>query len=289
LKIINQLYDSLLLTGSDDGQVLLWRNVHNCEMQTVVSGFVTNLAGRLRAHSVDDESRLDKLVMRNTSSRDLSKRQIMKVEQRNSALEWDKDNGLLYFGGSMLRLFDLRREQFTRDIRLDSHVEALTLDSTDTFRSVLGLADGSIQLIDQRQPNVCSRFELHDKRVVRVCVQGSLLHSVDPTGSFVVSDLRKLSDTPIARMQFKHGLVSFSSHRASPLIAVGSPKQGVSLFRTNVLSEPLQRFQKIKFQKGIMFKRHELVTHLEFHRREGILFAGCKNSKVSIFSSDTNQ
>jgi len=281
LKIINQLHDSLLLSGSDDGQVLIWRNAHYSDAQTVVSGFVTKRASRERSYT-------NFAVQNCIRSNSYAIPPEGDLKPRKHFLEWEQETGVLYSGSNILRVFDLDREQFTRDVQLQSYISTMTLDPTNHYSLVFGTLDGSINFIDTRSRNACSpgTLKIHNHRVVRTCVQGNLLHSIDPTGLFIASDIRKpsVSGEQLVRVRLKRSISSFSSHRLSPMIAIGSTKQTVSLYGTRKLSDPLRKLQHIKLQKGFLNKKGP-ITHLEFHRQEKIFAASGYGSVVSIFGS----
>jgi len=302
LRVINQLHDSLLLSGSEDGQVLIWRNPHYQDAQTVIGGFVTDRASRRRSASVDAGKagyNLEKIERGQGSASSphlvaLKRREDDRSRSPKILMEWDQEKGRLYTGSGNLRVFDLEQEQFTKDIRLpSSHLTAMSLDPTNHGRLVLGSYEGSVLIVDPRieKQIVKELKKLHEHHVVRICVQGQQVHSIDPSGLFVVTDVRKAesSGNSLARIKLKHSLKSFASHRSSHMIATGSLRQFVSLYSTEKLVDPLPRIHQIRFHEGFLGQRIGPVTHLEFHKRDKLLAVGGQDSFVSIFGPNTTR
>jgi len=281
--------------------VLIWRNSHYQDAQTVIGGFVTDRASRQRSPSVaairalDNTEKVDRILGSRISTHTYRRRHDDDRTRLSKILmEWDQEKGLLYTGSGKLRVFDLDQEQFIKDIRLAGtrRVTAMTLDPIDHGRLVLGSSDGFVSMVDPRQENPFSReFKLHEHRVVRICVQGNQVHSIDPSGLFVVTDVRKAvrSCNSLARIRLKHSLNSFASHYSSQMIATGSLRQFVSLYSTEKLTDPLPRIHQIRFHEGFLGQRLGPVTHLEFHKKEKLLAVGGQDSFVSIFGPDTTR
>jgi len=289
IKLINQLHDSLLLTGSDDGQVVIWRNAHYQDGQTVIGGFFTERAEQRRRYR-PESSPTDKAS------------QLLGVKQRKDFsgglhavpkinFEWDQSSGILYTGGHTLRLYDVEAERFTQDIRMqDDYITAMTLDPTRTGSLVIGTARGALQFIDPRLKNPFAKvLKLHEHHIIRATVQNNVVHSIDPGGVFVVTDPRKAvsSGETIAKIQLKHSLNSFASHDSAPLIATGSMKQFVNLYSTSKLTEPFHVLHKIKFHEGFLGQRIGPVTHLDFHKQDKLLAVGGHDPYVSLYSPPT--
>jgi len=288
LRVINQLHDSLLLSGSEDGQVLIWRNAQYQDAQTIIGGFVTDRASRQRSYSADADRAAE-----NPEKGVIVHKKDDRLRLPKILMEWDQDKGHLYTGGSILRVFDIEQEQFIKDIRLSSsHLTAMALDPTDHGRLVLGNSEGSVLMVDPRIDKAFLReLKLHEHHVVRTCVQGQHVHSIDPSGLFVVTDVRmaESSGTPLAQIKLKHSLKSFASHSSSKMIATGSLRQFVSLYSTERLADPLQRIHNIRFHEGFLGQRIGPVTHLEFDKRHKLLAVGGQDSFVSIFGPNTTK
>merc|ERR1719320_2278355 len=300
LRVINQLHDSLLLSGSEDGQVLIWRNPHYQDAQTVIGGFVTDRASRRRSSSLDAGKAGHNLEKPERGHGSVSSPHLVALKRREDdrsrlpkiLMEWDQEKGHLYTGSGNLRVFDLEQEQFTKDIRLSSsHLTAMSLDPSDHNRLLLGSSKGSVLIVDPRINNhlVKEISNLHNHHVVRICVQGQKVHSIDPSGLFVVTDVRKAesSGNSLARIKLKHSLKSFASHSSSKMIATGSLRQFVSLYSTEKLVDPLPRIHQIRFHEGFLGQRIGPVTHLEFDKHNKLLAVGGQDSFVSIFGPNT--
>merc|ERR1712121_193040 len=112
---------------------------------------------------------------------------------------------------------------------MGSHLTAMSLDPSDHRRLLLGSSKGSVLIVDPglKKHLVKEISNLHNHHVVRICVQGQQVHSIDPSGLFVVTDVRKAlsSGTTLAQIQLKHSLKSFASHSSAHMIATGSLRQ----------------------------------------------------------------
>jgi regulator-associated protein of mTOR len=279
LKLMNENHLSLLLCGSDDGVVKIWRNSHEKDGAEIVSAW---------------------LAIRNMT----------RGSHPGLLLDWQQLTGHLICAGAAdsIRVWDVEREICMLDLSLheESYVSSIT-SSLDGNQLYAGYSDGAVKLFDLRQDNnhlhtSINQINKHNSNVVSVHLQrggeeeGKLL-SGSLNGEIFVNDVRFystettlssiLASSPLPQT---HKLTAFAkpgipldsliAHDYAPIFASGSRKQLIRLcdFNNNPVAE-------LKYHKGFMGHRIGPVTSLAFHPHKLLLAAGALNPYISILAA----
>lgn len=261
ISFINSHHISLLLTGSDDGAVRLWKDPHLQHHQRIVSAWtaVENMPRRKMGLLVD----------------------------------WQQQPGRMIISGNShsMQIWDVTTERCMKDIEINSDACISSICSTKDGNLVFaGCVDGTVKGIDLRNPkhpnvNAFSNKHMAAHRVMvkLQCGRGILggkLFSANTLGDIIVSDLRHSAGS-IKRMQAfdQHiRLDAFDVHNYAPVFACGSKKQIVTIMDLNGTT-----INTSKYYKGFMGHRIGPVTSLSFHPNKLLLAAGGYHSFISMF------
>ncbi len=312
---------SLLLAGSDDGVVRIWRNIHMRSSGSGGSGSGGGAAGTSGSFVTPDAAGLanslsaaglggiggssgagesggsssggsggeggQELASAWTGLRNLTK------GGSGLVTDWQQRNGRLCCTGhtDVIRLWDVERATCSRDIILgtDSYVFSLC-SSYDGNALYAGCGDGYVRVFDVRadKPFVASSSKVASSgRVVRAHLQrggsdnGKLVIG-GSSGDIIISDMRSPEQTISQFHSGKESLDAMAAHDYAPLLATGSKSEVIKLFD---LSGKL--LKTVKYHKGFMGHRIGPVTSLAFHPNQLYLAAGALNPIVSIMASIT--
>lgn len=300
---INHHTQSLLLAGSDDGVVRLWKNVH----------------------------------LRDTAPEIVSAWLAVRSMPRGSGvglvLDWQQQTGHLLAAGPVdsIRVWDVEREICVLDLPVDSESYVSSVCSMSQGGVVFaGCGDGLVRMFDLRADNhTIHTVSRHPGSVVNVHVQrwtpeldGDLI-SGGVNGDIHVSDTRMLGYRPgvlgqpatVVKSLFafdKPGIAldALCVHDHAPLFASGSRKQVVrvadfkgggggttiSVGPDGIVGEkfpvapsvPLHNgasVSTLKYHKGFMGHRIGPVTALAFHPHKLMMAVGALNPLVSILTA----
>ncbi|XP_047142923.1 regulatory-associated protein of mTOR isoform X1 [Hydra vulgaris] len=263
MDILNAHDVPLLLTGSDDGAVRVWRNyiADSDEKLSLVTAW-TALSGMI------------------PSSRGSGS---------GLVTDWEQQSGMLLASGDVriIRIWDVHRELKLQDIPTgaDSCVTSLACDSLRQSLLVAGLGDGSVRIYDRRQPsNDCRVMTLreHQGWVVKVLIHkrgdGNIISgSVDGDIKFweprMATSLKTLPGTV-------SNLTTLDVHQQADILACGSANQSIKIL--NLEGEMLSH---IRYHEGFMGQRIGPLKCLSFHPYWPYLAAGSTDSYLSIYSS----
>lgn len=309
LSWINQQAQSLLMAGSDDGVVRLWKNVHVRDTAPeIVSAW-------------------------------LAVRSMPRGPGVGLVLDWQQETGHLLAAGPVdtIRVWDVEREICVLDLPVDSASYVSSLCSMEHGSVVFaGCGDGLVRMFDLRT-NLSSIHTVsrHPGAVINVHVQrwapdsdGDLI-SGGSNGDIHVSDTRMLGSrlgsslgigvqhqpASVVKCLFAFerpgiALDALAVHNHAPLVASGSRKQVVrvadfkgggggttiSVGPDGIVGEkfpvapsvPLHNgaaVSTLKYHKGFMGHRIGPVTALAFHPHKLILAVGAMNPLVSIMAA----
>eukprot|EP00058_Branchiostoma_floridae_P018111 XP_002603600.1 hypothetical protein BRAFLDRAFT_126916 [Branchiostoma floridae] len=220
LDFINAHDITLLLSGSDDGAVRIWREYGwdgECEPELVTAWqAISDLLPSTRGSGL--------------------------------VVDWEQESGMLLASGDVriIRVWDTQKEKKLQDIPTgaDSCVTSLVSDSVGRSLLIAGCGDGSVRLFDRRlAPNECRVMTLreHTGWVVKVFLQkgseGNII-SASVGGDLKFWDPR-FSES-VKTIQTSQGLASFDVHPQAEIFACGSANQFISLY-TFVYGERKQK------------------------------------------------
>jgi WD40 repeat protein len=300
---INESYDSLLMVGSDDGTIKIWKDTADPEYiaeanSSGVSSKVTpTLASAFMAlPDVADTSVGSGMVF-----------------------SWLQHTGNLVVGGnsSSIRVWDMEREQCVRAFStgLDTCTTALASHSVNNIDfsnsspvggissnpvspgscrqpgaltpvtwSFAGFADGSIGIFDERVNTLGGRVHLtrdHSAWIVSAHLRPDIPEVITASvrGSVKFWDLRSMRTFKTFEV-FKSPLTALSVHNSAPIMATGSHAQFIKILTLN--GDQLGNI--IKYHDGFLGQRIGAVSCLAFHPWKLLLAAGATDSIVSIYS-----
>ncbi|XP_015778065.1 PREDICTED: regulatory-associated protein of mTOR-like [Acropora digitifera] len=256
---------TLLLTGTDDGSVRVWRNI-------------------------EGENYSDKSLEMVTAWQALSG---MLPSTRGSGsglvISWEQETGNLLASGDVrfIRVWDTQREMRMQDIPTgaDSCVTSLACDSVGRSLLIAGCGDGSVRLFDRRLPPSDSRvmaLREHTGWVTSVFLQkggegniisGSVSGDVkfwDPRFSESVRNLETISNS-----------AAFEVHHQANVFATGSTSQVIKVYSLNG-----ENLSTIRYHDGFMGQRIGPISCLAFHPHRVHLAAGSTDSFISIYSTE---
>ncbi|XP_071105465.1 regulatory-associated protein of mTOR-like isoform X1 [Haliotis cracherodii] len=260
MDYINAHDKALLMCGSDDGAVRIWRK-----------------------YMVDD-GKGKELV---TAFQALSD---MLPLSRGSGLvcEWEQDSGMLLASGDVrvIRLWDTQKEMKLQDIptSADSCVTSLACDSMGRSLLIAGCGDGTVRLFDRRlAPTECRVMTLkeHSGWVVNVHLQkgteGKII-SASAGGDIKMWDPRFTES--VRSFSTQSSITSMAVHPRADVIACGSVNQSISVYNQSGDSLSL-----IKYHEGFLGQRIGTISCLTFHPYLVRLAAGSNDAFVSVYSS----
>eukprot|EP01039_Chlorochromonas_danica_P010249 gene10249-11344_t len=316
---INESYDALLLLGSDDGVVRVWRDTSHSDFTqsnayTVSNNNVSGTAGANNpgtppAPAVGNASSVE-LATAFCALPDID----LASRGSGTVLSWQQTAGTLVVGGNSntIRVWDVGREQNVRTFHT-GHETCLTALATTTvsnraFSSVLppaqhmlqpdidntpvtwtfaGFADGSIAIYDERVHTNGGRVHFshsHSNWVshahLRADVAEVIIGSVRGTVKFW--DLRTQRTYKTLEVQ-KSPLTALSVHSCAPIISTGSHAQFIKILTLS--GEQIGNI--IKYYDGFLGQRIGPVCSLAFHPHKLLLAASATDGVVSLFQANT--
>ncbi|XP_041474406.1 regulatory-associated protein of mTOR-like isoform X2 [Lytechinus variegatus] len=262
MDILNSHDLALIMTGVDDGSVRIWRNYWTPEGKPV------------------------ELV---TAWQALSD---MLVSNRGSGLvlDWEQGSGMLLASGDVrtIRVWDTQRELKLQDIPTgaDSCVTSLACDSVGRSLLIAGCGDGSVRLYDRRlAPQECRVMTLreHQSWVSNVHLQkgagdGKII-SAGLGGDVRFWDPRFTESVKVVNTA--PDLNTMAVHPHAGIFACGYKNQQINVY--NTMGDTLST---IKYYEGFIGQRIGPVSTLAFHPYKLHLAAGCRDSFLSIYSTD---
>ncbi|XP_071961463.1 regulatory-associated protein of mTOR-like isoform X2 [Antedon mediterranea] len=251
----------LLLTGSDDGCVRIWRDY------TSPMGDGLELVTAWQALSE------------------------MLPSSRGSGLvvDWEQESGMLLASGDVraIRVWDTQREIKLQDIPTgaDSCVTSIACDSVGRSLLIAGCGDGSVRLYDRRLTPLDSRvmtLREHNSWVVNVHLQkggeGKII-SASVSGDIRFWDPRFTESVKL--INTIQNVQAMDVHQNAGLLACGSANQLISIY--NLAGDTLST---IKYYEGFIGQRIGPLNCLAFHPHRVHLAAGSTDSFLSIYSTD---
>uniref|UniRef100_A0ACD5Y4G3 Uncharacterized protein n=1 Tax=Avena sativa TaxID=4498 RepID=A0ACD5Y4G3_AVESA len=265
LLLINELDENLLLVGSSDGNVRIWKNYTQKGGQKLVTAF--------------------------------SSFQGQRAAGRSAVIDWQQQSGYLYASGDMSSIFvwDLDKEQLVHTIQpsADSGISALSASQVRPSQFAAGFIDASVRIFDVRTPDrqvyMARPHAPRTERVVGIGFQPGFdpykIVSASQAGDIQFLDIRRATEPYLTIEAHRGSLTALAVHRHAPVIASGSAKQMIKVF-----SLEGEQLTIIRYQPSFMGQRIGSVNCLSFHPYKSLLAAGAgDNALVSIYAEDNYQ
>ncbi|UYV81949.1 RPTOR [Cordylochernes scorpioides] len=256
---LNPHDSTLLLLGSDDGSVKVWKHYDSSPELLTAYQLLTE----------------------------------MLVSQRGSGMvtHWEQDSRLLLGSGDVrvIKIWDAQSEMKSMELPTgaDCSVTSLTSDSV-SYVVVAGCADGSIRLFDRRLPPNDARIMTlreHSSRVVNVSLQRQssgvnlvVSGSVDEGVKFW--DLRHCS--AYKKISGCSSMKAMALHPNYDILACGSVNHFISVHSLLGTESP----SYIRFHDGFMGNRIGPITCLAFHPYKIHLASGSTDNIVAVYTME---
>ena len=270
LRFINEDDQAMLMTGSSDGVIKIFKNYNDPKNVELASSF-----------------------------RALSDLVVSDKQNAGLVFDWQQGQGRLLVAGDdrVIRVWQAGHELSIADIpaRSGSCITSLTSDQVEANLFIAGFGNGSVRAYDQRLPTRESmvmdwvdRKSHHKSWVVGVHLQrGGLreLISAESNGGIRLWDLRMRA--PLAKLEGKSSTPrntrTLSVHEHAPVFATGGADHTIRVYNTQLkhLSsfEPYMSF--LRFSGGT---RNAPITATAFHPHRMMLACGAVNDgHVNLF------
>ncbi|KAG8093493.1 hypothetical protein GUJ93_ZPchr0012g21870 [Zizania palustris] len=265
LLLINVLDESLLLVGSSDGNVRIWRNYTQKGGQKLVTAFSSVQGHRSTGRSI--------------------------------VFDWQQQSGCLYASGdiSSILVWDLDKEQLLNTIQstADSGISAISASQVQCGQFAAGFIDASVRIFDVRTPDwlvyMARPHTPRTEKVVGIGFQPGFdpykIVSASQAGDIQFLDVRRASEPYLTIEAHRGSLTALAVHQHAPVIASGSANQMIKVF-----SLEGEQLTLIRYQPSFMGQRIGSVNCLSFHPYKSLLAAGAgDNAIVSIYAEDNYQ
>ncbi|KAI1511318.1 hypothetical protein A1F97_03072 [Pyrenophora tritici-repentis] len=260
VRFINEDDQALLMTGSSDGVIKIFRNYDRKGETELVTGF--------RA--------LTDLVPSNKNA--------------GLVFDWQQGRGLILVAGDVkvIRVWNAGTEVCTNDLpaRSGSCITSLTSDQVEGDVFVAGFGDGAIRVYDQREKPATAMVKVwkeHKQWITNVHLQrggqrelvsgcrGGEVKLWDIRWDRSVKTIQATSDT----------LKTLSVHEHAPVFATGTQRHRVKIFNINN-GQPVSHFEPYS---GFLRDRSAPISVTAFHpHRLMIAAAAVHDTHVNIFS-----
>ncbi|OAL57052.1 hypothetical protein IQ07DRAFT_582313 [Pyrenochaeta sp. DS3sAY3a] len=260
VRFINEDDQALLMTGSSDGVIKIFRNYDRKGETELVTGF--------RA--------LTDLVPSNKNA--------------GLVFDWQQGRGLILVAGDVkvIRVWNAGTEVCTSDLpaRSGSCITSLTSDQVEGDVFVAGFGDGAIRVYDQRQKPATAMVKVykeHKQWVTNVHLQRGgqrELVSGCRSGEVRLWDIRMDRSVKTIQATTDH-LRTLSVHEHAPVFATGTQKHRVKIFNINN-GQTVSTFEPYS---GFLRDRSAPIAATAFHpHRLMIAAAALHDNHVNIFS-----
>lgn len=272
MHLVNPLDDALLLVGTADGAVRVWRDF------TAADGRRPALAAAWRA--------LPGVLPTRAQPRS------------PAAFSFQQEAGCLFVAGdgagggagAGLHVWDLAREMCAdvvplSTLALDAHITSLSAAAGALL--LAGASDGRLLSFDLRTPaKLISSCRIHTSAVRGVLLQtGGHPNSVvtgGAGGELVWSDLRNLLEAVAVVEAHRGGLTALAGHPVAPVVASGAAERCIKLFDLSG-----RAISMVKYQNSFLYgHRIGAVRTLAFHPNQPVLGAGAADAIASVYGAE---
>ncbi|RDD45269.1 Regulatory-associated protein of mTOR [Trichoplax sp. H2] len=260
LEVINEHHSPLLLAGTDDGSLRLWKHFDN------------------------DDNNL-KLV---TAWKGLSEMLRSSFRRSGLVMSWEQQSGKLLCSGDVksVSIWDVRRETKVQEIPTGAGSCVTSISSGVADRSsllVVGCGDGSVRLFDRRLPANESRVKTlfeHKAWVVKVHRQsggnGNII-SGSIAGDVKFWDPRFTES--VKTIDTQHTLNAMDVHKEADILVCGSTSQVI-----HVYNHSGELNSAIKYHDGFRVQKIGPISCLAFHPYKVMFAAGSADCLLSVYS-----
>ncbi|GAA5955837.1 hypothetical protein JCM21900_001731 [Sporobolomyces salmonicolor] len=266
LRFVNEDDIALLLTGSADGDIRLFRSYESPEEVKLISSF-QGISETLPTTATGQDAGL--------------------------VVEWQQGRGQVLMGGNVkyIRVWDATRETVLQDLptRANSCLTSLTCDQVAGNILVAGFGDGSVRVYDRRlapRDNMVRRYTgSHQAWILNVHMQrggNRELVSGSLAGDVCLWDIRLTEPIKVVQAH-QGGMTQMAVHEHAPIFATSSAYNVVKVWNMNDSAEPISKFRNTS---GLLNSRASSMTGMAFHPHHMVL--GCASSDGVKIGSNEN-
>ncbi|KAJ6232937.1 regulatory-associated protein of mtor [Anaeramoeba flamelloides] len=308
LSLINDENDALLMIGSNDGSIRIWKNItgkkkENKHFFIGTTSFSTLLNNTDSTFSKYNSLYKSKMGFNNLTvpypSPDepelasnwlaLPELELRKKQKSGYGMvvEWNQDKGeIIASGGSsrVIKIWDAEYERIKLHFSTSRRHPITSIKSSQNSVLYAGASDGSVLLYDTRDKNnsgLIMKFLVHDSPIINVCTQkknkGQLI-SGSEDGGIRLWDTRNHSPIWSLSTTTKEIMTTMDVHNMGPFIATGSKSHFV-----NVYDLDGQLISNGKRWKELNSAKMGLVHSVKFHPYRPLLCVGT-DLNTSVFS-----
>lgn len=262
VKFLNEDDQPLLLTGSDEGVVRIYRDYESYrDIEQVCSWRVLT--------------------------------DLLSGGQRTGCLvvDWQQSRGSLLVGGDVkvIRVWDAPREMCLGDIPLRSSSRATSLISDQVSGQivVVGFADGAVRVYDRRldcRESLVQTWKKHDSSILKVHMQrggARELVSGSLDGRINLWDIRMSAPVVTFQAHNRNHMTAMDVHEHAPVISTAS--QVVRLWTTNGHAVSSVRVPATGY---MLSNRSVHVSSLAFHPHQMVMAANnAHDAHISLFNA----
>ncbi|CAK8671187.1 unnamed protein product [Clavelina lepadiformis] len=258
MHFINEHQDPLLLVGSDDGCVRIWKNPCRKENQN------PELVAAWQAISdIIPSSRSSGLVT-----------------------TWDQSNLHIYIGGDSrhIQLWDTTTERKEQEFLTGADSCVTTLDFSGNLLAA-GCGDGSVRMFDTRDRPRHKAHPAHNQWIVNTTfLEKELLLTASELGDVKMWDIRKMSGDPYRTIKVVRtgGIRHVGVHPNLHIIACGSADHSVSF-----LGLDGEDLGTVKYYEGFLGQRLGRITCMAFHPLLANLAVGTADCFLTVYSGES--
>lgn len=277
VRFINEDDMAMLMTGSSDGVIKVFRNYEDPKEVKHVSSF--------RA--------LNDLIPSDRQSSGL-------------VFDWQQGQGRALVAGDdrVVRVWQVGQEMCISDIQTRSSacITSLTSDQVEGHVFVAGFGNGSVKVFDQRMPSgdqMAMSWHEHKSWVVGVHLQrGGMreLISAESNGGIRLWDIRMRSSVDQynpSSTRAPRSLRTLSVHEHAPVFATGGKDHVIRVYSTTDVSrkKPISSFEPyMSYLRGLNTPRNAPITATAFHPHRMMLACGAVNDgHVNLFKCDVQE
>ncbi|KAG1056979.1 hypothetical protein G6F43_001173 [Rhizopus delemar] len=262
MKFLNEEDEALLLTGSDDGVIRLYKN-YDQEQAVLVSSW----------RALKD--------MEKSSSR-----------QSGLVTNWHQTHGYLFTGGDskVIKVWDAQQELSVMDIPTKSLacVTSITSDQANGNIIVTGFGDGSIGVYDRRLgPKEClvKKWEEHKAWITNIHLQREgtrELVSGGFEGDIKIWDIRESHSLRTIEAHSHNDMTSLAVHDHSSVIASAGADQIIKIWNMNGL-----KLSTIRPTTGFLSQKIASTQALSFHPNLMVMAASGNDGYITLYKAHT--
>ena len=319
VSFINDAHVSLLLTGSDDGVVRLWKNAHWRGGEELVSAWtavrdivraprgrgrsMTPISsGKHHGHFHQSAHLMSPVAGQPSSppsypqtpetpsgggSSSSSSHPLYSSGSPSLVVNWHQRSGCVIATGAtdLIRVWDVNQERCTLEFPTYSETGVTALCCSESVNVLFsGYNDGSLRMFDTRLANPLVDTLLHHRhRVVKVHLQRG--GAMD--GRLVSADMK--GDVLLSDIRMNRDVMhSIQAHQTRPLNAMAvhdySPLLATGSHKQfiKILDMKGQTLNEIRYHEGFLGQRVGPISTLNFHPHKLILGAGALDAFISI-------